>query len=91
MEIKKKCWQDIVMESNSNADVNERNMNQLKTLLRNLKSRAKTVASYIKKHRHQRCKAHGLCKTFFITNICRFREASQKKYLAHTDFLTTSF
>ena len=24
-----------------------------------------------KKHRHQRCKASSLCKTFFITNICQ--------------------
>ena len=42
-------------------------------------------------HRHQRCKAPSLCKTFFITNICRLKDAGQKKYLSHNDFLTTSF
>ena len=44
-----------------------------------------------KKHRHQRCKARSLCKTFFITNNCPLKEAGQKKYLSHNVFLTTSF
>ena len=51
------------------------------------------------KHRHQRCKAPSLCKTFFITSYCRLKEAGQKNYLttsfsqrlSHTVFLTTSF
>ena len=29
--------------------------------------------------------------TFFMTNICWLKEAGQKKYLYHNDFLTTSF
>ena len=44
---------------------------------------------HVKRHRHQRCKAPSLCKTFFITNICQLKEAGQKKYLSHTDFLTS--
>ena len=43
------------------------------------------------KHRHQRCKAPSLCKTFFITNTCRLKEAGQKKYLSYNFFLTRSF
>ena len=43
------------------------------------------------KHRHQRCKAPSLGKTFFHTNICQWNNAGQKKYLSHNDFLTTSF
>ena len=47
--------------------------------------------SSINKHRHQRCKAPSLCNQFFITNICRSKEAGQKKYLSYNVFLTTSF
>ena len=43
------------------------------------------------KHRHQRCKAPRLCKTFFITNICLLKEAGQNKFLSYTDLLTTCF
>ena len=47
-------------------------------------------------HRHQRCNAPSLCKTLLITNICRVKEAGQKKYLSHNVFfynvfLSTSF
>ena len=39
------------------------------------------------KHRHQRCKAPSLCKTFFITSNCRLNEAGQNNYLSHNVFL----
>ena len=42
------------------------------------------------KHRHQRCKASSLCKTSFITNICRLKVAGQKIYIYY-NFLTMSF
>ena len=48
-------------------------------------------AYFIFKHRHQRCKAPSPCKTFFITNNCRLKEASQKKDHSHNVFLTTAF
>ena len=38
------------------------------------------------KHRHHICKAPRLCKTFFITNICRLKETGQNKYISHNDF-----
>ena len=44
-----------------------------------------------RKHRHQWCKAPSLCKTFFITNNCRLKEAGQKKYLSHNVFLSKPF
>ena len=43
------------------------------------------------RHRHQRCKAPRLCKTFFITSNCRLKEAGKKKYLSHNVFLSTPF
>ena len=43
------------------------------------------------KHRHQRCKAPSICKTFFITTICRLKESSQKQDLSHNVFLATAF
>ena len=43
LEIKKKCWQEVVTKFNSHENVNERNMTQLKNLWRNLKTRAKKV------------------------------------------------
>ena len=42
-------------------------------------------------HRHQRCKAPSLCKTFFITSNCRLKETVQKNYLSHNVFLSTPF
>ena len=36
-------------------------------------------------------KPFSLCKTLFITNICRLKEAREKKYICHNVFLTTSF
>ena len=48
------------------------------------------LKSYFK-HRHQRCKAHSLCKTFFITSNCQLKEAGQKKYFSHNVFLSTPF
>ena len=50
-----------------------------------------TLFKYCDKYRHQRCKAPNICKTFFITNNCRLKEAGQKKYIFHNDVLTTSF
>ena len=44
------------------------------------------------KHRHQRCKAPSICKTFFITNIFRLKEAGQKKYVLQLlSYNVTSF